>query len=404
VRDDIAAFGGDPANVTIFGESAGGTNVYTLLLSPLASGLFHRAVVQSGGISFDSVAEAENFRDAAEPGHRRSSNEVVARLLVVDGKAIDLAAAKTQLASMSNAEIAAYLNAKTPEQLFVAYERDIDEGILDMPRVFADGVVIPAGDPLARLARPDGWNRVPVMAGTNHDENKLFLFVNPLYVKRWFGVLPQVKEPRLYLALAEAQSGMWKATGADGPAAAMWSTQPNTFVYRFDWDEEPELLGIDLGTYLGAAHGFEIPFVFGHWDLGKQGNVIFTDANRPGREALAEQMMSYWANFAWTGDPGRGRGEDLPAWTAWDGRPGGHKYMILDTADGGGVRMGSEPVTVESVVAAVDADPRLASQRERCWVYHEMARWSRGFGESDYRGAGREGCAAFPFDEFPWSG
>lgn len=404
VQGDIAAFGGDPANVTIFGESAGGTNVYTMLLSPLAAGLFQRAVVQSGGTAFDTAADAENFADAAEPGHRRSSNEVITRLLVADGKAQDPAAAKALLASMSSAEIAAYLNAKTPEQLFVAYERDIDEGILDMPRVFADGVVLPSDDPVARLARPDGWNRVPVIAGTNHDENKLFLFVNPMYVKRWFGVVPQVKEPRLYLALAEAQSGMWKATGADGPAAAMWSTQPDVFVYRFDWDEEPKLLGIDLGTYLGAAHGFEIPFVFGHWDLGKQGNIIYTDANRVGREALAQQMMSYWANFAWTGDPGRGRKQDLPAWTAWDGRDAGHKYMILDTADGGGSRMGSEPVTVESVVASVDADPRLTSQKERCWVFHEMARWSRGFSEKDYASAGREGCAAYPFEEFPWNG
>jgi len=402
VRDEIAGFGGDPGSVTIFGESAGGTNVFTLLLSPLANGLFQRAIVQSGGTAMDSLAEAEHFRDDPEPGHARSSNEVLARLLVADGKAIDHTAAKTQLASLPAAEIASTLRSKTPAQLFAAYERDVDEGLLDMPRVFADGVVLPADDPLERLARPDGWNRVPVIAGTNHDENKLFLFMNPAHVKRWFGVVPQVREPRLYLATADAQSAMWKATGADGPAAAMWSTQPNVFVYRFDWDEEPSLLGIDLGTYLGAAHGFEIPFVFGHWDLGKQGSVIFNDTNQTGREALSEQMMSYWANFAWTGDPGRGREGDLPAWSAWDGRPGAHKYMILDTPNGGGAHMGSEPVTRESVIASVDADARLTSQRDRCFVYHELARWSRGFTEAQYATVGREGCAPYPFEKFPW--
>jgi para-nitrobenzyl esterase len=402
VRDDIAGFGGDPGNVTIFGESAGGTNVFTLLLSPLASGLFHRAIVQSGGTSLDSIAEAEHFRDDPESGHSRSSNEVLARLLVANGRAADRAVAKAQLASLAAAEIAATLRDATPEQLFAAYERDVDEGLLDMPRVFADGVVLPTGDPLAQLARPDGWNRVPVIAGTNRDENKLFQFMNPVYVKRWLGVVPQVRDPDLYLAMADAQSAMWKATGADGPAAAMWSTQPNVFVYRFDWDEEPKLLGIDLGTYLGAAHGFEIPFVFGHWDLGKQGSVIFSDANRHARETLGEQMMSYWANFAWTGDPGRGRAGELPAWSAWDGRPGAHKYMILDTPSGGGARMGSEPVTPESVLASVDADPRLRSQRDRCFVYHELARWSRGFTEAEYASAGRQGCAPHPFEQFPW--
>jgi carboxylesterase type B len=136
-------------------------------------------------------------------------------LLVADGKAADRAAAKAQLASLAAAEIAGSLRNATPEQLFAAYERDVDEGLLDMPRVFADVVVLPTGDPLAQLARPDGWNRVPVIAGTNRDENKLFQFMNPVYVKRWFGVVPQVRNPDLYLATADAQSAMWKATGAD---------------------------------------------------------------------------------------------------------------------------------------------------------------------------------------------
>ena len=65
--------------------------------------------------------------------------------------------------------------------------------------------------------------------------------------------------------------------------------------------------------------------------------------------------------------------------------------------------MGSEPVTRESVIAAVDADPRLTSQRDRCFVYLELARWSRGFTEAEYATAGREGCAAYPFETFPWN-
>jgi len=403
VRDNAAGFGGDPGNITIFGESAGGHNVFTLLLSPLAKGLFQRAIAESGGTETTPPAEAENFRDDPEPGDANSSNEVLARLFVSQDKASDPTSARQTLSTMSAAQIASLLRGATPEQLFAVYGRDVDEGMIDMPRVFADGVVLPTGDAQQQFAKPDGWNRVPVIAGTNRDENKLFMFMDPIYVKRWFGVLPQVHDPNLYLATADARSAMWKVTGADGPAAAMWTTQPNVFVYRFDWDEEPSPLGLELARYLGAAHGFEIPFVFGHWDLGSQGNVIYDEANRAGREALSEKMMSYWASFAWTGDPGRGRLRNLPAWSAWDGRSDTHKYMILDTEAGGGLRMGSEPVSIESVLAAVDADPRLATQRDRCFVYRELARWGRGFDEQHYSTAGREGCAKYPFDAFPWN-
>jgi para-nitrobenzyl esterase len=114
-------------------------------------------------------------------------------------------------------------------------------------------------------------------------------------------------------------------------------------------------------------------------------------------------MMSYWARFARSGDPGRGARDELPLWSAWDTRPQGHKYMILDTEADGGLRMGSEPVTVASVLASVEADPRLTSQRDRCRVYRELAAWGGdGFGREDYPTAGREGCAEYPFEKFPW--
>ena len=400
VRDSIAAFGGDPQNVTIFGESAGGHDVYTLLLSPNARGLFHRAIVESGGTWLTSPARAENFTDDAVPGHSHSSNEVIAALLVRDGQAKDRQAAKAKLAAMSGDAVARYLRGKPAFDLFAVYSTDAREQLIDVPMVFADGTVLPSDDPLAHFASADGWNRVPVMIGTNRDEDKLFLSVNPLYVKRWFGVVPRVRNPKLYLATADAMSAMWKATGADGPAAAMRKVSPDVFVYRFDWDEEPTLLGFDAGKFIGAGHGLEIPFVFGHWNLGREANRLFAASSRPGREALSAQMRSYWSEFARTGAPGRGRGGDLPEWTAWDPSAGGHKYAVLDTPDGGGVRMGSEPVEPAGVLAAIDADPRLKSDRERCWVLRETFRYSK----DEYEKAGGARCTPFPFDAFPWSG
>ncbi len=404
VRDHIGAFGGDPGNVTIFGESAGGRDVFALLLSPRARGLFHRAIVQSGGTSLTPVAEAEQLADTAPAGHPNSSNEVLARLLVADGTAEDRAAARAQIASLAPAEVAAYLRSVPPADLLRAYPTGGLEGLIDVPQVFRDGAVLPNADGLEHLARGDIYNRVPVMIGSTRDENKVFLFSNPENVEWLLWLVPQLREPELFAATAEHMSQMWKATGVDEPAAALARQQgPSVFAYRFDWDEEPTVFWLaDLGEMLGASHGFEIPFVFGHWDLGPEANVIFSEGNREGREELAARMMSYWAQFAQAGDPGHGREGDLPEWKPFDTRPEAEKLLILDTDAGGGVRMSDAGASREQVIAAVDQDPRLASQRDRCRVYHQLVSWGQGLDEQDYPRAGRQGCAEYPFEDYPW--
>jgi para-nitrobenzyl esterase len=226
---------------------------------------------------------------------------------------------------------------------------------------------------------------------------------DPELVRRWFGIFLRVRDPVRYDVEAEYSAKMWKAQGADEPAARLRKTQgPSVFVYRFDWDEEPSVLGADLGRLLGAAHLLEVPFVFGHFDLGPQLNVAFTDDNAPGREALAAAMMSYWAQFAASGDPGRGRDGTLPLWSAWDdATPQSHRTALLDTPEGGGIRMGSEPLTREGVVAAVAADPRLAAPRDRCRVLRNLATWTSGYTREQYDA--RAECADFPWDAFPWN-
>ncbi len=406
VRDNAASFGGDPGNVTVFGESAGGQNVFTLLLAPQARGLFQRAIAQSGGTWTSTPEEAERLRDATPPGHVQSSGEIVLRLLQRDGQASDRAAAEARLAAMSDAEVAAYLRSKSTTEILGAYEPSRATGMIDMPRAFADGAVLPAGDALEALGRSDGHAHVPVVLGTNRDENKLFLFADPAHVRRRLWVLPRfVDQPRT-LASARALSRMWKATGADEPAGRLGASQDEpVYVYRFDWDEEPHVLGADLAAMLGAAHGFEIPFVFGHFDLGREGNVIFTEDNAPDREALSEAMMSYWAEFARSGVPGRGRGGDLPEWQPRSSAGAGSSgTLLLDTATGGGIRMAPVAETRAGVLASVDSDPELATQRDRCRVYHDLAQWSHALAKSDYPRAGQAGCAEFPYDEYPWDG
>jgi len=137
-------------------------------------------------------------------------------------------------------------------------------------------------------------------------------------------------------------------------------------VYRFDWDEEPTVLGADLARLVGAAHAFEVPFVFGHFEMGREARGLWTKANEPGRAALSSAMMSYWAAFAAAGDPATGRRGELSRWSAWDGAPGQPTFVVLDTPGDGGIRMSSEIVTKASVVADIDRDPRLPTAGDKC--------------------------------------
>ena len=210
-------------------------------------------------------------------------------------------------------------------------------------------------------------------------------------MRRWFG-LPRAKDPARYQRDAGYRSRAWKVTGVDEPARALAQAQPGrVFAYRFDWDEEPTVFGTDLSALLGAAHGLEIGFVFGHWEFGREGRVLFDAANEPGREALSAMMMSYWAEFAARGDPGRGQGGSLPRWAPW--QEDGEKYAVLDTPAGGGVRMATASERLEDVAAAILADPSFTEENERCRALVRLGDWAREQ-SVEIASAGEGRCAA----------
>jgi para-nitrobenzyl esterase len=220
-------------------------------------------------------------------------------------------------------------------------------------------------------------------------------------VARFFGIPLWFKDERRYAVMAEYQSLAWKASGVDEPAAALRDSQgPTVYAYRFDWDEEPTVLWLDFSRLLGAAHGLEIPFVFGTLTLMGAEEIVFDDDRMPAARTLSNRMMSYWAEFAYSGDPGRGRGGDLLPWHAWEPNfPAAPRFMIFDTEIDGGLRMSSDSVTLESVVDRAQADPLFRDQRERCEFYRELAIGEERFGEAEYSAVP---CGEYPLADYPW--
>ncbi|HJO25064.1 MAG: carboxylesterase family protein [Myxococcota bacterium] len=396
VRTNIASFGGDPDNITLFGESAGGWNVLSLLTSPLTRGLFHRAISQSGVTWSATPAEAENFWDASEPGSRQSSGELLLKLLQSDGTAVDREAAKQTLARWSKSETAQYLRGKSVEEIYTAYGK-----FKSIPLVFRDGTVLPSAPLAQQLEAPNGIHPVPLILGTNRNEERIFLFLDPEYVRWWFWYYPKLRDPQRYYRNAAYMTRIWKAIAVDEVAHSLARHRPGSvFAYRFDWDEEPRISGADLPEMLGASHGFEIPFVFGHWYMGSEGAQLFTPENAEGREALSATMMSYWAEFARNGDPARGSRGDAIRWTAWE--PGADHFAILDTPAGGGVSMARSTQSIASVVSDILADSSFDDTRERCHALNVVWRWARlKFPADAYRSIADGLCSDFPLQPTP---
>ncbi len=284
VRANIASFGGDPDNVTVFGESAGGAGVLHLLTSPKAEGLFHKAIIESGG------------------GHQ------------IDRRLDSARAAKQSLrdqgiawAASVGASDAAALRALSAQR--VLGDGQLSGGLAEVGPVI-DGVWVP-DDPGVRLANGD-FHRVPLLLGTNSFEASVLeaFGTDASSVLATLGA-DGAGLKQLYAGVATddtdlANQAFGDATfvsGARHVARSAAARGAPVFLYHFDY-----VLERRRGKVPGAAHGAEIAYVFDAF--GKLPTIVQMLTTKDDA-AMAATMNRYWINFAATGDP---NGEGLPRW------------------------------------------------------------------------------------------
>ncbi|MCX5199208.1 carboxylesterase family protein [Streptomyces sp. NBC_00249] len=309
VRANAERFGGDPGSVTLFGESAGALSICAHLTSPTAAGLFQRAVLQSGSclMSFP--------RGALGPG----TPEYKPFASQSDVQASGADAARQLGCAEGGDEALACLRGQSTDRLATAQ--------------LMQSFNRPAyGNPLLPVA-PDQalasgrFHRVPVIQGTNHDEMRMFVGLT-------LGVFPIRTEDDYRARLTDAFGPAAPAVEAQYPAAdhptpalawaavltdrsltcttlaasrAIAARAPGLPLYGYEFNDQdaPVLAGLppNPGFPYGAAHGFEMPFLFSSFPTERP----LTDAQR----ALSDRMVDYWTNFARTGNPNT---PDAPRW------------------------------------------------------------------------------------------
>lgn len=342
IRQNIEAFGGDPARVTVTGESAGGIDVLSLLICPPARGLFQAAMSESGAALTRSVAEAD-----------ASAETVLERLLLKDGRARTGWQAARVAAAMSPAAVREFLRSRSDREILSAY-RVFGLGMIEFPAIFRDGAVI-LSNGYDSLFTGEYPNKVPIILGSNADELKLFL--------RFTTRIPWQSD--LYQAASRYGSARWTVSAVDEVARRLVSNadQPPVYAYSFRWGTPDangrSVLPNEWGRELGAFHSLDIPFFLGHDSVAMIFQAfLFSRQNEPGRKALSSAMMRYLASFARTGNPNPAPSDgSLPPWKPWSSAPGGPKKIVFDVrGDQPVLSMDTTELTDDQVMAAAGSE------------------------------------------------
>jgi len=377
IKENIVAFGGNPHQVIVAGESAGAHNTMNLVISPVGKGLFNRAMYESGGMA---PVTADSGRTAA--------NGYIEKLIRYK-EGVDAATATARRIAMENdGTLESYLRSSAAGDFFLAL---IKYGSVPTFPIIMDGKVMPLGGWIPAI-QSGNYNKMPIILGSNEYELKSFM---PLYgsVVKLYGApstLPTYSWSDLFTSVRNNntpkfedilktpfdmdlydKSGyfgslQWKAKNVDSIAHEMAKVQDGVYAYLFKWG------GIGSGPYpfdhiYAAGHAAEIAFFGIGIDQGLF-NLPFVPANEEGREELQNAMMAFLSNFVRTGDPNYSffvapwvkSSWSLYSrkfiWEEWSNAPGGPKAIVFDADfNHAKITMMNEEVTFASAEAARQA-------------------------------------------------
>ena len=362
-QENIAKFGGDPNNVTIFGESAGGHNVLSLLVSKEAKGLFHKAISQSGYTTTYSLEEAYKPKNPSSTS-AASSSSIFSSLL----KSIEYPKLENKINIEEQRKI---LKEADPYNFFLLYQ---DKNIRSIPLITEDGITMPLEGMKAALGNPEHLNIVPTIAGSNKDEVKLWLAAADYFVKldksflgNMIGVpKPVLRDKQSYQAFNYFRATAWQLRGVIQPLSSMYKAgNKDIYGYRFDWDDHRRYLFNDFAELIGAFHASEIPLISGNDDIVGDFDFILYPAG-PSKRFTEKNMMKFWANFAKTGIPGKSSSNK--EWKSFINN-NEKSIMILDKRSD--MRMSKFNKDINSLITELELSSVINS-REQCALLFQI--------------------------------
>ena len=333
VHDNVAAFGGDPRNMTIAGQSAGGSSVCDQLASPTARGLFAKAIIMSGGCGMQAQSAAD------------STGQAYATALHCTDPATELAC----------------LRAKSPADILTA-----QQAVRVSPAIGGDAWPVDPGQAVAA----GQFNRVPVLNGQTHDERRLFVFQGndnlgrPVTAAQYEATIRTAygadadkvlaaypvtaySSPSIALATVQSDAGSYQRMVLDG----QFAEYVPTWAYEFAEEQTPQFASIYLlqqkgdparSFPFGATHVDDLPYLWEYLGM----TLPFTDDELE----LSDQMIGFWSAFQAKGDP---------SWPRF--RAPGSDWMILRACD-------TSPATTEPPASCASANTSyLADHKLDLW-------------------------------------